>query len=528
MRPLAAFAGLLPLLLPGQDLTYERILTAAAKEPQNWLTYSGNYAGHRYSPLDQINDASVARLKPVWSYQVNSLHRFETTPLVVDGVMYISEPPSNVTALDIRTGRPLWKYRRVLGENIRVCCGQVNRGVAVLGDMVYVGTVDAHLVALNAKTGAVRWDVTVFDYTKGYSVTVAPLAVKDKIVLGMSGGEYGVRGFLDAYDAKTGKLAWRFWTIPSQGDPETKTWAGDSWKTGSGATWVTGSYDPDTNLLYWGTGNPGPDWNGDVRAGDNLYSDCLIAVDLDSGKLKWYFQFTPHDVHDWDATEVPVLVDAEVRGQKRKLLLFANRNAFYYVLDRVTGQFLMGKPYAKQTWAQGLDDSGRPIRVPGTSPSLPGVNVWPSVSGSNNWYSPSYSPRANLFYVATRESGSVYFIGEAEYKAGEQFNGGGFRSIPGEEEYGAIRAFHPATGAMVWEHRLFTPPWSGLLSTAGNLVFGSTNEGQVFALHAATGKPLWRYQTGGQGRSNPISYAYEGRQYVAVTVGSALHVFGLE
>jgi alcohol dehydrogenase (cytochrome c) len=443
--------------------------------------------------------------------------------------MYISEPPSNVTALDIRTGRPLWRYRRVLGDGIRVCCGQVNRGVAVYGGLVYIGTVDAHLVALDAKTGAVRWDVTVADYTTGHSITVAPLPVKDKIIVGMAGGEYGVRGFLDAYDAKTGKRAWRFWTVPgSPNDPEARTWAGDSWKYGAAATWVTGSYDPYTNLLYWGTGNPGPDWNGEVRAGDNLYSDCLIAVDADTGRLKWYFQFTPHDVHDWDATEVPVLVDADVRGEKRKLVLFANRNAFYYVLDRVTGKFVAGKAYAKQTWASGLDDNGRPILIPGMSPTLAGNQVWPSVSGSNNWYSPTYSPKTDLMYVATRESGSTYFIGDAEYKAGEQFNGGGFRNIPGEEEYGAVRAFRPTTGAMVWEHRLFTPPWAGLLSTAGNLIFGSTPEGQAFALNATTGKPLWRYQAGGQGRSNPISYSFEGRQYIAVAIGSALHIFGLD
>ncbi len=411
---------LLGVILPlwGQ-VTHERLLHPE-KEPGNWLTYSGNFAGHRFSPLKQINESNASKLEPAWVYQSNSLQKFETTPIVVDGVMYISEAPSHVTALDTKTGRPLWKYRRTMAEDIRVCCGQVNRGVAVLGDLVYVGTIDAHLVALDAKTGAVRWDVTVADYRAGLSITVAPLAVKDKIIVGIAGGEYGIRGFLDAYDAKTGKQAWRFWTVPAAGDPEAKTWAGDSYKNGSAATWVTGAYDPETNLVYWGTGNPGPDWNGDVRAGDNLYSDCLLALDADTGKLKWYFQFTPHDVHDWDATEVPVLIDAEVRGRKRKLLLFPNRNAFYYVLDRTNGQFLMGKPYAKQTWATGLDDSGRPIRVPGTSPTVAGTRVWPSVGGANNWYSPSYSPDTGLLYVAARESGAIYFFGQADFKLGEQ------------------------------------------------------------------------------------------------------------
>jgi alcohol dehydrogenase (cytochrome c) len=524
MRLLLTLAIAFPM---AAQLSHERLLKSSA-EPGNWLTYSGNYSGHRHSSLDQVNDRNVSKLKPLWSYQTNSLQKFETTPLVIDGIMYISEPPSHVTALDPRTGRALWKYRRIIPDDLRVCCGQVNRGVAALGDMIFIGTVDAHLVGLDARTGAVRWDTTVANYKSGYSITVAPLAVKDKIIVGMAGGEYGVRGFLDAYDARTGKRAWRFWTVPEPGEPGGDSWKGDSWKTGSAATWVTGAYDPGTNLVYWGTGNPGPDWNGDVRAGDNLYSDSLIALDADSGQLKWYFQFTPHDVHDWDATEVPVLVDGEVRGQKRKLVVFPNRNAFYYVLDRTSGEFLLGKAYAKQTWAKGLDDRGRPIREPNTFPTFEGTRVWPSVAGANNWYSPTYSPRTGLIYIASRESGSLYFTGEADYKEGEQYNGGGFRSIPGDEEWGAVRAMEPATGKLVWEHKLFSPPWAGLLSTAGNLVFGSTNEGQVYALDAGTGKLLWRYQAGGSARSNPITYLSEGKQHVAVTVGNALYVFGLE
>ncbi|MDX1981839.1 MAG: PQQ-dependent dehydrogenase, methanol/ethanol family [Bryobacteraceae bacterium] len=517
-------AAALPL---AAQVSHERILNAG-REPGNWLTYSGNFAGHRFSPLDQINESNVAKLRPVWTFPVNSLQKFEATPLVVDGVMYVSEPPSNVTALDTRTGRPLWRYRRNMPDDLRVCCGQVNRGVAVLGDMVYFGTLDAKMVALDAKTGAVRWETEVIDYKGGYSVTVAPLAVKDKIVIGIAGGEYGIRGFLDAYDAKTGKRAWRFWTVPGPGEPGHETWEGDSWQRGAAGTWVTGAYDPETNLIYWGTGNPGPDWNGEVRKGDNLYSDSIIALDADSGKLKWHFQFTPHDVHDWDATEVPVLVEDEVRGKKRKLVLFPNRNAFYYVLDRVSGEFLLGKAYAKQTWAKGLDDSGKPIRVPGTFPTVEGVKVWPSVAGANNWYSPSYSPKTGLLYVGVREAGSIYYFGEAEYKKGEHYEGGGFRSVPGEEQWGAVRAFKPATGEVVWEHKLFSPPYSGLLSTAGNLVFGATSEGQFYALNATTGKALYRFQTGGLIRSNPMSYLSDGKQYVAMALGNTLYVFGLE
>ena len=391
------------LALPlASQVPYERIRRAEA-EPGNWLTYSGNYFSHRFSSLKQITTANAVRLKPAWVYQIEARHKFETTPLVVDGVMYITEPPSDATALDVRTGRPLWKYRRTIPDDVIVCCGKVNRGAAILDDLLFLGTVDGHLVALDAGSGVVRWDVAVIDYKTAHSITGAPLVVKDKVVLGIAGGEYGVRGFVDAYEAKTGKRAWRFWTVPGPGEPGFETWAGDSWKTGAATTWVTGSYDPELNLIYWGVGNPGPDWNGDVRRGDNLYSDCLLALDADTGKLKWYFQFTPHDVHDWDATQVPVLVDAVFRGKRRKLILFANRNGFYYVLDRQTGEFLTGTPFIKQTWAKGLDEKGRPIRLPNTFPTAEGTLVYPHVGGGTNWFSPSYNPATKLFYVAAQE-----------------------------------------------------------------------------------------------------------------------------
>ncbi|MEO7652315.1 MAG: PQQ-binding-like beta-propeller repeat protein, partial [Bryobacteraceae bacterium] len=267
------------------QLTHERILNAES-EPQNWLTYSGSYKGWRHSKLDQINRETVKNLKLEWVYQMPVTHRIQTTPIVVDGVMYVSEPPSNVVALDPATGRQFWRYRRSLPAKINVCCGQVNRGVAVLGDRVFIGTVDAHLVALNAKTGAVLWDTTVADNRAGYAITVAPLVVKDMVITGIAGGEYGIRGFLDAYDAKTGQRRWRFWTVPSPGEKGSESWSGDSWKQGGGPTWVTGSYDPSLNVIIWGTGNPSPDWNGDARKGDNLYTDSAIALDADTGKLK--------------------------------------------------------------------------------------------------------------------------------------------------------------------------------------------------------------------------------------------------
>jgi len=525
MRSLPA---LLIVVIPiAAQVPYQRLRNAGA-EPGNWLTYSGNYGSHRYSPLAQIAAANAHRLKPAWVYQVQAPGKVQTTPLVIDGVMYLTEPASDVTALDTRSGRTLWKYKRPMPKGVRGCCGQVNRGVAALDDLLFVGTYDAHLVALDSRSGQVRWDVAVADPNLGHSITAAPLAVKDKIIVGIAGGEYGVRGFVDAYEAKTGRRAWRFWTIPAPGEPGHETWAGESWKTGAATTWVTGSFDPDLNLIYWGTGNPGPDWNGEGRRGDNLYSDSLLALDADTGKLKWHFQFTPHDVHDWDSTEVPVLADGVVRGEKRKLVLFGNRNAFYYVLDRQSGQFLVGKQFARQTWAQGLDDSGRPIRLPNTAPTVEGTRVYPSVPGATNWFSPSYSPRANLFFVAARDEGGIYFRGESEYKPGAQFNAGGFRNLPGEEPSGAVRALHPTTGELKWEFKLHSPPWAGLLSTAGGLVFGGTNEGDFFALDAQTGKLLWRFQTGGAIVSNPIAYLSEGRQQVAIAAGSAIFSFALE
>jgi alcohol dehydrogenase (cytochrome c) len=499
----------------------------------NWLTYSGNLEGHRHSPLTQITPANVGSLKPVWIYQPAVAARFETSPVVVDGIMFITEPPTVVTALDPRTGRKLWRYERQLPADLQtIGFGRVNRGVAVLDDMVYVATLDAHLVALDAKSGAVRWDETVADYKLGYCLTAAPLAIKGAILTGTAGGEAGIRGFVDAYDSKTGKKLWRFYTIPGPGEPGNDSWGKDekgneTWKTGGGSTWVTGSYDPKTNLIYWGVGNPGPDWNGDWRRGDNLYTCSLVALDAASGKLRWHFQFTPHDTHDWDATEIPVLADMAVRGKPRKVVIMANRNAFYYVLDRETGEFLSGTAYAKQTWAKGLDDKGRPQAIAGSEPSVEGTLVWPSLQGATNWFSPSYDQVAGTFYVAVREMGSYYYKGEAEYKPGTFFAGGGERTLKADEIYGMIRALDASTGKMKWEFRLQSPPWAGVLSTAGGLVFGGTNEGNFFALDARTGAPLWNFQTGGDIAANPVSFLVDGKQRVAIAAHGALIVFGL-
>lgn len=509
------------------QVPYER-LRDAASEPGSWLTYSGTYASQRFSPLKEIRTANVADLRPAWIYQVAEAGEVETTPIVVDGVMYVTEPMSRVAALDIRTGRTLWRYEPELPDELRVLgYPPVNRGVAVLDDRVFVGTLDAHLVALDALSGAVRWKVQLADNAAGYGSTAAPLAIDGKVIIGISGGEAGIRGFLDAYDAETGKRLWRLHTIPGPGEPGHDTWSGDSWKTGGGATWVTGSYDPELDLLYWGIGNPAPDWNGDVRPGDNLYTCSLMAIEVATGARRWHFQFTPHDTHDWDANQIPVLLDATIDGQPRKLVATANRNGFFYVLDRVTGEFLRGRVYAKQTWADGLDPSGRPLARPGMEPSEEGTLVWPSLQGSTNWISPAYSPATGLFYVPVREMGSIYFKGEAEYEPGSYFLGGGESPPPGQEGWGAVRALDALTGEQRWEFRLLGPPWSGVLATAGGLVFGGSREGNVFALDAATGEPLWDFQAGGPCQANPISFLIDGRQHVALAMGQAILVFAL-
>jgi alcohol dehydrogenase (cytochrome c) len=430
-------------------------------------------------------------------------------------------------ALDAKTGKAFWRYRRILPNGINVCCGQVNRGVAILGDRVYVGTVDAHLVALDAHTGAVLWDVEVADRMKGYSVTVAPLIVKDMVICGIAGGEYGVRGFLDAYDAKTGQRRWRFWTIPEPGQPGSETWKSDAWKTGGAPTWVTGSFDPDLNLIVWGTGNPSPDWNGDARPGDNLYTDSAIALDADNGKLKWYFQFVPHFLHDWDAVQVPVLVDAEWQGKPRKLVYWSHRAGFYYVLDRETGKFLFGTPFGKQTWAKGLDAGGRPILEPDREPTPEGTYTWPGVQGATNWYSPSYNPIDKVYYVAFWEYRSNYHKGDQEYSPGNHFIGSIPEDDPADPGYGGIRALNPQTGARIWEYKLHTKPNAGALSTSGGLVFGGSDESYLFALDSATGKEVWRKNLGGPIRANPMTYLAEGKQYVSIAAGSGIFTFGV-
>ena len=374
IRVALALAGLIVSAMPGRSqVTYDRILKAA-QEPQNWLTYSGDYNSWRYSKLDQINPSNAGNLAVQWAFQSSELGQFETTPLVIDGVLYGTGQNNRAFALDARTGRAIWRYQRRLPDKVQACCGMVNRGFAALGDRLFMATLDAHVVALDMKTGNVIWDVEAADYHQAYVFTVAPLVVKDKIIVGVAGGEYGVRGFIDAYYADTGKRAWRFYTVPAAGEPGHETWAGDSWKTGGAPAWITGSYDPELNLIYWPTGNPSPSNSGVERGGDNLYSNSMLALDADTGKLKWHYQFTPHDLHDYDSTQIPVLLDAPWQGQPRKLLLHANRNGFLYVLDRTNGKFLSAKPFFERiTWAKEIGSDGRPVlSCPAASPPSKG------------------------------------------------------------------------------------------------------------------------------------------------------------
>ena len=499
----------------------------AGPDAGSWLTYSGDYSAQRHSPLTQITPQNAAQLGAQWAFQTGVLGKFEATPIAINGVLYVTGPENTAWAIDARTGRQLWSYRRSLPDGMNICCGRVNRGFAVLGTKLYMSTLDAHLIALDMKTGSVLWDSVIDDYKRGYSATAAPLVVKDKIVVGIAGAENGIRGFIDAFDAETGKKAWRFWVVPGPGEPGNETWEGNSWEWGGGSTWVTGSYDPSLNLIYWGTGNPGSDLYGGNREGDNLYSDSIVALDPDTGKLKWHYQFTPHDVHDWDAVQVPILADIRVGGAPRKVLMLANRNGFYYTLDRTNGAIIAAKPFVRTTWAEEIGPDGRPRVLPGTTPNETGVNVCPDITGGTNFMSPSFNPQTGLFYVTAREVCSTYFGWEQEFVPGQVYFAGAQPRGTNARGYGAMRAIDPATGAVKWEFKYFSPPMAGTLSTASGLVFGGDMDGNVMAFEAATGKHLWHFQTGSPIYAAPVTYMLDGRQYVVLAAGTTLFSFAL-
>jgi len=498
------------------------------KNPERWLTYSGDYTGQRHSPLKQINPENVRNLSARWTFQTDTTARgrgFESAPLVLDGVMYVTGPNGFAWALDARTGRPFWRYRRELPNNLTYgASAPVNRGFAMLRDRLFMTTLDAHLVSLDMKTGTVLWDIEMADYKLGYAGTVAPLVVADKVIVGISGSDYPTRGFLDAYNPTDGTRAWRLYTVPRPGEPGSETWpnSAETFERGGGATWVTGSYDPESNTLFWGTGNPNPDYNGDDRSGDNLYTCSLIAVDATTGKLKWHYQFSPHDTHDWDSNHVPVLADRTIAGERRKVVMVANRNGFFYVIDRTTGQLLQGTPYTNSTWAREIGADGRPIVLnDGSKGCIP--DNW----GGTNFMPPSFDPDLGLFFVTARETCASYSP-EKQVVTPGRFSMGGTVRRDLDKAYGALRAIDVTTGARKWEFKYATPSFSGVLSTASGVVFGGDNEGNFMAFNARTGANLWHYQTGsGLWGAAPITYMLDGRQYVVVGSGSAVTAFAV-
>ncbi|MBI3681193.1 MAG: PQQ-dependent dehydrogenase, methanol/ethanol family [Acidobacteria bacterium] len=495
----------------------------------DWLHYGRNLSGWRYSELSQINSSNVNELTLEWVFQTNVPGKLETTPLVKDNVMYITAAENNAFALDLATGKQIWKYAKEVPRDLQACCGLVNRGFAMLGDTLFKVNVEATLVALDSKTGNVLWETVIDDYRKGYSATVAPLVVKDKVVVGIAGAEFGTRGFIDAYDARTGKRAWRFWTVAGPGEFGGESWPRDTqaFQRGGGSTWVTGTYDPELNLIYWGTGNPGPDMNGDVRPGDNLFTCSLVALDGDTGKRKWHFQYTPHDVHDWDATEDPVLLDVVHEGRKVKAVAMANRNGFYYALDRTNGRLLAAKAYTKVSWAKDIDKNGRPILIPGQDPTPDGNVACPGGGGGHNWQPTAYSPQTGLYYFTSSDGCHTYYMTNQEYVEGQWYQGSTFN---GEGLYpkGSIVAVDPATGDTRWRWEMVSPPSGGLMATAGGFVFGGDPQGYFFALDAKTGKPVWHKQLGGTVIAGPMSYSRNGRQFVTVAAGQSVFTFALK
>ncbi|HEY5906624.1 MAG TPA: PQQ-dependent dehydrogenase, methanol/ethanol family [Vicinamibacteria bacterium] len=495
-----------------------------------WPTYNGVAGGNRYSQLSQIDTGNVRRLVPRWVFALDGTGRLQTTPVVVDGVMYVTAG-NQAYALDAGSGRQLWHYRRSRTKGLAGdAAGGINRGVAISGERVFLVTDHAHLLALDRTTGALLWDTTMADWRQNYGATSAPLVVGDLVVSGISGGDEGVRGFLAAYDLATGKEAWRFWTVPRRGEPGSETWQGKDIDHPCASTWFTGTYDAGLDTLYWPTGNPCPDYNGDERKGDNLYSDSILALEAKTGRMKWHFQYTPHDVWDWDAQQPPVLVDTEWEGQPRRLLLHANRNGFFYVLDRTDGRLLRATPFVKKlTWAKEIGPDGRPVKNPGQEPTEAGVTVCPAVEGATNWFSTAFHPATGLYYVQTLEKCTLYKKTDEKWEAGKSYYGGSTSRAEGEPGQKILRALDLRTGRAAWERPQTGPAdsWGGVLATAGGLVFYGEDGGALAAADARTGALLWRFPTNEVWKASPMTYSFDGRQYVAVASGPNILVFGL-
>jgi len=496
----------------------------------DWPTYHGQLGGNRFTTLDQIHKGNVARLAPRWTYALGATSRLQVTPVVVDGVMYVTSG-NECHALDAGTGRLIWKYQRPRTKGIAGdAAGGINRGVAVAGDRLFMVTTHAHILALDRFTGALLWDTEMADWRQNYGATSAPLAVGNLVFSGTSGGDEGVRGFLAAFDQATGKEVWRFWTVPRPGEPGSETWVGKDIEHGCAAAWFTGTYDPALDTLYWPTGNPCPDYDGGQRKGDNLYSDSILALDPATGRLKWHFQYTPHDVWDWDAQQPPVLADLTWQGQPRRVILHANRNGFFYVLDRTSGQMLLAKPFVKNlTWAREIGPDGRPVLIPGQEPRPEGHKACPAVEGATNWFSTAFNPATGLYYVQTLEKCTIFTLTPGEWKAGRSYYGGSTKNVPGEPGQKILRAIEVATGRIAWELPQTGPAdsWGGVLGTATGLVFLGEDGGALLAADAETGKPLWHFQANTLWKASPMTYRFDGTQYVAVAAGPSILAFAL-
>jgi alcohol dehydrogenase (cytochrome c) len=493
----------------------------AVTSETGWPTYNGEPGGNRYTTLAQIDKRTVSRLAPQWIFSVPNAGQLQMTPVVVDGIMYVTAP-NECYALDAGTGRQIWHYRRPRTKG--VSGGNANRGVGVAGDRVFMVTDHAHIIALNRFTGELLWDTELDDWRKNYAASSAPLPAGNLVISGVSGGEHGANGFVAAHDQQNGKEVWRFWTVPKPGEPGSETWQGKDIEHGGAPTWFTGSYDPELDLVYWPTGNPSKEYNGDDRKGDNLYANCILALDRKTGSLKWHYQFTPHDLWDWDATQTSVLVDATWHGQPRKLMLHASRNGFFYVFDRRDGKLLLARPFVKNlTWASGIGADGRPIKLPNQDPTYAGTKVCPSQDGATNWFSPSFNPNTGLYYVQTFEKCSIYTKSDqGEWESGKTYLGGSQRTAPDPKPMRVLRAIDIRSGAIAWELPQPGPgvSWGGTLATATGLVIFGEEGGGLMAADASTGQTLWTFQTNQSWKASPMTYMFDGKQYLAVAAGS--------
>jgi len=502
-----------------QGVTFER-LRRARSEPQNWLTYYGAYDGQRFSALDQINTRTVKKLRPAWVFQsapfgltaTPATYAFEAAPIVVDGVMFTTGPDGYAWALDAATGKLLWQYKHAVPLDTPLCCGNVNRGPAVAKGKVYMVTPNGHLVALDAATGQVAWQQVFVDVRAGESATLAPLVVKNLVIVGSSGGEFGVRGHIDAFDLDTGERVWRRYNVPKPGEPGSETWAGDSWQRGGGTAWITGSYDPELDLVYWGTANPGAVLDGSMRPGDNLYTDSIIAFRPDDGRLVWHFQMTPHDVWDYDGVNENILFERD----GRRLLAHFDKNGHLYVLDRTNGALVGATPFARVSWGEVDPRSGKATAR--RKPTPEGAFICPGPAGAKEWNHAAYSPRTGLLYVPVVEQCATFRLHPQAFHESLPYWGGEVDTTR-EKGWGQVKAYDPLTGREVWSWKGRYPMVASLLATAGDLVFAGEPSGEFAAFDARTGERLWEFQTGSGLHSSPVTYSVGGKQYVAVHSG---------